>query len=297
LSIFTLRAEHIQNKIHELHSRLAVHDFGGLKVSDDSRFDHPFNAEAIAAALAHAAMEQGDTTSVAALAVSTPRSEATGYMDDKGNVWNGYFSNCITLLTFYLEVPIASFGKFYRVREEVQNNLSEILSPIIMSYPQYRVDQARIVPATKAPDNWQQNALAWLSGEGVNNQGRVRSDNIAAIEHDRLFFRSEEEIKLYRALKAQGVTFAPLPVFVRGGSTYRRIEPDFVIIRNGVVVVVEVDGNHPESPLEAHERTTMLVHEGAHVERVKASDCSTMEGAEVCAKRIVGVLGKIKASR
>ncbi len=67
---------------------------------------------------------------------------------------------------------------------------------------------------------------------------------------------SAPEIELYRALKAIGVTFAPLPVFVRGGKQYKRIEPDFVIIKDGIVMIVEVDGVafHNESPQEAHER-------------------------------------------
>jgi hypothetical protein len=127
----------------------------------------------------------------------------------------------------------------------------------------------------------------------------VRSDNIAARQCDGLLFRSDEEINLYKALKAAGVSFTPLPVFIRGGREYRRIEPDFVLITGGMVSVIEVDGDtvHQESPVEAHARTTMLVHEGAHVERVRASDCSTPDGAEVCAKRILASLAKVRASR
>jgi hypothetical protein len=109
----------------------------------------------------------------------------------------------------------------------------------------------------------------------------VRSANIAARQYDGLLFRSDEEVNLYRAFKALGVRFAPMPVFVRGGNSYRRIEPDFVVVKGGMVAVIEVDGKHQESPVEAHDRTPMLVHEGAHVERVRASDCSTLEGAEV----------------
>jgi hypothetical protein len=125
----------------------------------------------------------------------------------------------------------------------------------------------------------------------------VRSDNIAARQYDGLLFRSDEEINLYRALKSAGVSFAPLPVFVRGGNSYKRIEPDFIVVKGGMIAVIEVDGNHQESPVEAHDRTTMLVHEGAHVERVRASDCSTLEGAEVCAKRVLASLANVKASR
>jgi hypothetical protein len=169
--------------------------------------------------------------------------------------------------------------------------------PIIEAEPPYRASDVLIVPANEVPSDWRKQVVAWLRGEGVNNQGRVRSDNIAARQHDGLLFRSEEEINLYRAFKALGVTFAPLPVFVRGGNSYRRIEPDFVVVKGGMVAVIEVDGNHQESPVEAHDRTTMLVHEGAHVERVRASDCSTLEGAEVCAKRVLAFLAKVRASR
>jgi hypothetical protein len=107
----------------------------------------------------------------------------------------------------------------------------------------------------------------------------------------------DEEINLYKALKAAGVAFASLPVFICGGREYRHIEPNFVLIIGGMVAVIEVDGNHQESPVEAHDRTTMLVHEGAHVERVRASDCSTLDGAEVCAKRVLASLAKVRASR
>jgi hypothetical protein len=202
-----------------------------------------------------------------------------------------------TLVTLYLEVPAESFGQFYRVREDVQKNILDMLQPIIASYPFYKASEVCIVPAAKAPTNWHEQALAWLRGDGVTNQGRVRSDNIAARQYEGLLFRSEQEINLYRAFKALGVTFAPLPMFVRGGNSYRRIEPDFVVVKGGMIAVIEVDGNHQESPVEAHDRTTMLVHEGAHVERVRASDCSTLEGAEVCAKRVLASLAKVKASR
>jgi hypothetical protein len=261
---------------------LAIHDFGEFGMSDDL----PFNAEAIAAALTHAATYQGDAASVTALAVSVPRLVITKqYMHGD------------TLLCFYLEVPARVFGQLFRLREEIQKNIFDMLQPIIRSYIPYELEAVSIVPSEEAPSNWREQAVAWLRGEGVTNQGRVRSDNIAARQYDGLLFRSDDEINLYRAFKALGVTFAPLPVFVRGGNSYRRIEPDFVVVKGGMVAVIEVDGNHQESPVEAHDRTTMLVHEGAHVERVRASDCSTLEGAEVCAKRVLASLAKVRASR
>jgi hypothetical protein len=260
-------------------------------MSEESPFDEkpPFDAEAIAAALAHVATAQGDTASVAALAVSVPKLRQTGYDD-----WNGG----IHFLTLYLEVPIPSYGQLFHVREDIQKHLLETLRPMIDPHPHFQASEVFLVPADEAPADWRKQAVAWLRGEGINNQGRVRSDNIAARQCDGLLFRTNEEINLYRALKSAGVSFAPLPVFVRGGKEYRRIEPDFVIVREEMVAVIEVDGPiHRESPVEAHDRATMLVHEGAHVERVRASDCSTMEGAEVCAKRFLATLAKVRASR
>ena len=127
----------------------------------------------------------------------------------------------------------------------------------------------------------------------------MRSDNVASLECDGLLFRSEEEIHLYRALKRVGVTFAPLPVFIRGGQQYSRLEPDFVIIKDGHVMVVEVDGdmNHKESPAEAHQRLQPLDHEGAKVERVRVADCETPEKAQKTVEKLLKVLNALARRR
>lgn len=113
-----------------------------------------------------------------------------------------------------------------------------------------------------------------------------------------MLFRSQPEIYLYQALKALGVTFAPLPVFLRGGQDYRRIEPDFLIIKDGIVMIVEVDGDtyHQELPAQAHNRLNMLSHEGAILERIFAKECETPEKAKECASKLIEVLGKHKQS-
>ncbi len=75
--------------------------------------------------------------------------------------------------------------------------------------------------------------------------------------------------------------------------------PDFVIIKDGVVLQVEVDGDtvHSETPVEAHNRTTLLSHEGVLVERVRASECADFEKAELCAQRLLQILEKHKKNR
>jgi hypothetical protein len=112
-------------------------------------------------------------------------------------------------------------------------------------------------------------------------------------------FRSAPEINLYRALKELGLMFAPLPVFLRGGKSYQRIEPDFVIILNGIVMIVEVDGDtvHRETPAEADKRTRAFKLEGAIIEHVAALDCETYEKARRCASMLLSALEKAKVSR
>ncbi len=54
-----------------------------------------------------------------------------------------------------------------------------------------------------------------------------------------------------------------------------------MLLKDGAVLVVEVNGDtaHRETPAEADDRTTLLRHEGAFIEHVKASDCDNAEKA------------------
>jgi len=148
------------------------------------------------------------------------------------------------------------------------------------------------------PD-WRRKTNQMLLGEGITNQGRVHSDNIAVLERDGLRFRSQQEILFYQAMKSTGVPFAPLPVVLHGGIQYQRVEPDFVIIRQGIVMVVEVDGDtfHNEKPADAHARLKFLGDEGVVVERIKATACDTPEKAREAARNVIASLNKQKAAR
>lgn len=161
------------------------------------------------------------------------------------------------------------------------------------------VSRTDIVVDVAARENWKEHAKAWLRGAGTNNQGRVRSDNLPSREIDGLLFRSWPEVHLYQALKTLGVAFAPLPVFLRGGDKYQRLEPDFVVLQEGAVLVIEVDGDpfHVESPAEADERTRIFKHEGALIERVRATACDTPEKAVACAKKLLADFERWRRTR
>ena len=234
---------------------------------------------------------EGNAKGVAILADAESVIRKTGHDD-----WNGG----VDYYTLHVSIPIYVFGQ---VSQELQTNqtlLLEKVQAIVAAFDEdNQITQVKLAPMLENPPDWRSKAHTMLAGQGINNQGRVRSDNLASRSVDGLLFRSEPEINLYFALKSQGISFAPLPVFVRGGSTYQRIEPDFVIVSGGQMMVIEVDGDtvHTETPADAHSRTTMLQYEGVHIERVHASECRTRAEAQDCAKRMLAVLEKVRASR
>jgi hypothetical protein len=252
----------------------------------------PFgNSEALLNTLARLFAYEGATATVAILSDARASIEQTDYDN-----WNGGTN----FFTLFLYVPVALFAQTMARKSDIEGSVLDKSKLMLEQTSGNNVlAGVRITPERTTDTEWREKAKAWLAGKGVTNQGRVRSDNIASRSCDGLLFRSQPEILLYQALKCVGVSFAPLPVFVRGGDQYRRIEPDFVVLKDGVFFVIEVDGDtvHQETPEEAHSRRTMLLHEGAFVERIKARECDTVEKAAASAKRLLEVFAKRKSAK
>lgn len=232
---------------------------------------------------------EGLAKHVAILTYSTPEVVESGYDN-----WDGG----ITQYTLYLHVPLKLFPQLADGLDVLEYAICNRAQIFLEQFRGNALVQVKIMPTVEADAQWREKASSWLSGK-VSNQGRVRSDNVAPLSVDGLLFRSNPEVHLYRALKAAGISFAPLPVFVRGGEEYRRIEPDFLLVHAGVVMIVEVDGDtvHQETPAEAHSRTTMLMHEGVHIERIKSSECDNADKAKLATNRIVKAIEKHKLAR
>lgn len=247
-----------------------------------SEEDTKQEAEALLYTLAKLYMHRGEAKEVAILADCEPVLRQTDYDN-----WDGG----IHLYTLFLQVSLPVYMQIADERKEYETKFFEQIRQF------FRIEVAcddlrsiRISPkVTKGEPEWRDGAKAWAQGIGLTNQGRVRSSNIASKEKDGLLFRSQPEINLYMALKSAGVSFAPLPVFVRGGTTYQRMEPDFIVIKDGITLQIEVDGDtvHLESPAEAQTRVAMLEDEGVYVHRVAASKCETLEKAQACATQII----------
>ncbi len=251
----------------------------------------PLSIDGLLGGMLEMLKEGGHAREIAILAVADVRLYQSHYDN-----WNG--GTTTWGMTLALNVPV--YGKLNEIeREDAAKILSDAADVFFQGLENDNFARILIQPRAQPNDRWRAEAAEYASGAGINNQGRVRSENLASRECDGLLFRSEPEIHLYRALKSIGVTFAPLPVFLRGGPKYARLEPDFVVLKDGVVMVIEVDGDtfHRELPAEAHARLAPLDHEGAKVERVRAAECATAAEARACAERLMKVLEKRIAQR
>ena len=210
--------------------------------------------------------------------------------------WNGGLYN----VEMELVVDYQTYGQLSRDdRAAIESAIATAAEPILACGENDTFRGVQIRPGGQPRANWREAAEEWGRGVGVSNQGRVRSDNIATREEDGLLFRSLPEVYLYRALKRRGVTFAPLPVFLRGGTEYRRLEPDFIVLKDGMVFQVEVDGDtyHRETPADAQRRVAPMEYEGVKVLRFNASELATEEAAATVVDKVIKWITKQKANR
>lgn len=141
-------------------------------------------------------------------------------------------------------------------------------------------------PKLSSSVQWRTEAQKFLAGGSINNQANVKLGNRPRVVHDELFFRNVTEQYVYEALLRYKHPFMPLPVVLRAdgskrdGGVNRRIEPDFLILYRGRLVLLEVDGgSHFETPVDAENRITFLREQGVVVRRVSAADCKDVEKA------------------
>lgn len=248
------------------------------------------NPDSVIGTLVRLFAADGASREVAVLTYSNPDLQETHYDN-----WNGGTS----YYTLFLQVPITLYPQIEGAKSETEEAIFEKLKLFVEGYDNDILSNVQVIPAVVDDPQWREKAAAWLAGSKITNQGRVRSDNVAPMTQDGLLFRSRPEIYLYKALKSIGLSFAPLPVFIRGGESYSRIEPDFVLVHKGITMVVEVDGDtvHTETPSEAQARTRTLQHEGVAIERISANECNTQEKARAAANKILVTIQKLKESK
>ncbi len=201
----------------------------------------------------------------------------------------------------YLAVPADTYLAL-ESREEIEKIIDRAIATPMRAVSTSDFITVEITTTLDRDPDWRRKTLQAVTGEGINNQGRVHSQNIAAREFDNLRFRSSAEVCFYRALKAAGVAFAPLCVVVGhggAGQAPRRIEPDFIIFKDGLVTVIEIDGDlfHTETPYVAHRRLKFLTDEGAHLDRLNANECDTYEKAREAVRLVLMQIEKRRNSK
>jgi len=251
--------------------------------------DPPFALENVLAAVGHALVVKERPSDAELLASAEVTLEVVGHDN-----WDGG----TTVWELGIAIPYPQYVAYEDPeRKDLEAFIDDLVSPFLPEIGHWV--HAKIKPTEFSDPDWRRNVRR-RTGEGAaTNQGRAHSANLASLEHDGLRFRSQPEILLYKALKSTGVPFAPLPVFVRGGARFSRVEPDFVIVKDGVVLFVEIDGAayHRETPADAHYRLKPFQEEGVHVERVKAEHCNTPELAKRFAEHLVRLIEKWRDQR
>jgi very-short-patch-repair endonuclease len=201
----------------------------------------------------------------------------------------------------YIALPVHIFYALSdEERRSTEEAIEEVARPFFASTSNDDLRGVTISPkVSPATETWREEAIRYVKGEGVTNQGRVRSDNIASHQHQGLLFRSKAEITLFEAMTRAKLAVAPLPVFVRIGKSYNRLEPDFVVVHKGLTFVVEVDGDtfHKELPAEADKRLVPLTYEGVEVRRIRAAEVATDALADAAVRDLIQFMDRRKEAR
>ncbi len=249
----------------------------------------PFPLEDFLASAVEALKVQGDARAIAVLIAG--KCELLQ--------WNSDFGIDFWRLFIALPIPL-----FYAMNDDdrklTQEAIATVVTPFFETKPGDGLESVVISPqVTAAKTGWRDEAVRFIKGEGVTNQGRVRSDNIASRQHQGLLFRSKAEITLFTALTRAKLAVAPLPVFVRIGKAYNRLEPDFVVVYKGLTFVVEVDGDtfHRELPAEADKGLVPLTYEGVEVRRIRAADLENDEAADRVVQELIEFMARRKEAR
>lgn len=249
----------------------------------------PFKEEDLIASAVEALKVRGDARAIAVL--------VTGKCTMQ--LWDSDYG--IDSWRLFISLPVHLFYAMSEdERKATEGGIEEVVHPFFSSTPGDSLESVVLSPlVVEAQEGWREEALRFVKGEGVTNQGRVRSDNIASKQHQGLLFRSKAEITLFSALTRAKLAVAPLPVFVRIGKAYNRLEPDFVVVYKGLTFVVEVDGDtfHRELPAEADKRLVPLTYEGVEVRRIRAADVDSDSAADQVVKNLIDFMAKRKESR
>lgn len=149
---------------------------------DDQKF--PFPIDDFLASIVEAMKVRGDARAIATLIEGQCCFQ----------LWDQDFGIDSWRMFVALPVPLY-YAMTEDERESTQESIKEVGSSFFGSLPSDHLGSVVLAPKMEqANDGWREEAMRFIKGEGVTNQGRVRSDNVASKQHLGLLFRSKETL-------------------------------------------------------------------------------------------------------
>ena len=127
------------------------------------------------------------------------------------------------------------------------------------------------------------------------NNAKGHTLNPGTILGDWFYHRTNSERLMTRALKLEGVIFSALPVFDMGD--HRRCEVDHIILKNGMMLLQELDGpSHlGELSVDAEKRLAKFKDEGFFVKRYEEPEIVDLDWCTKRARESIAFLDKMLA--
>ena len=196
-------------------------------------------------------------------------------------------------LLLFVEIEFSSFGQYsFRRWDEylaymhlhapmrlvkffsdtLKTMLLDLVRELIPPNCGYWIESIEVHPRLeKAYNDWRDDHLKMIVGEGLNNQASFQSSSHPMCEYKGIRFRSKSERALAAHFEDSGVLFFPLPLAVCGAQ---RKEPDFLVCQCGRWAILEVvtDHTHPSVEKEA-DRTNWFQNHGVTIRQYPAKEC------------------------
>lgn len=113
----------------------------------------------------------GDAKIVSILANSSISAKQVDY-----DQWDGG----TFVYSIYLQIPHYIYLEIQNELDEISDKINSHIDKYMHMYEKTWLSKTIISPQLTRKDDWQHNANLWISGDGVNNQGRVRSTILQA---------------------------------------------------------------------------------------------------------------------
>jgi hypothetical protein len=173
-----------------------------------------------------------------------------------GKRWNAFAAG----IEFF--VPVENLPK---LTKEMRETLCRTVDSVFPKEAGYDIFGCDLSPLLEMPPE---------DGVGGINTASLGSKGL--IEHDRLWFRSRSETRIYDALKKRNVLFFANATAVLGGKGEKR-EPDFLVCQDGKWGILEVMGEdyHPSATaMRDHDRARLFKdYRLYYIEFYTATEC------------------------